>query len=78
MCHLADVLQGMYNEAQGPLEGKSSPILALVGFRFCHALNDCHSFEGCALPHFPHVSVPATSRGVCRGSLDTIEAKCPY
>ena len=32
VCHLhADVLQGAYNEAQGPLEGKSAAILGLIG-----------------------------------------------
>ena len=52
VCHLASVLQRAYNDAQGPLEVKSSVILDLVGSNpfMSHPQGLCHSFKRCALP----------------------------
>ena len=52
VCRLdASVLQRVHNEAQGPLEVKSSAILDLVGSsQFVIPSRPCHSFKGCGLP----------------------------
>lgn len=57
------MLQGAYNETQGPLEVKSSTILDLVDSN--QFLSDpqglCHSFKDCCLPRFPSVSLSFVS-----------------
>ena len=63
LCHLANVLQWPYNEAQGLLEVQSSTILDLVSSTsLCCVLWICHSFKGCPLPpsllfHYHEITV---------------------